>query len=221
MQRGFGGVPGQAQDDELALVHVDGARVVQVRRRQAAVQNAIEVDAREPLRAGALRQQVEGRLQLLRLLLLLLRVMVRLLSVLPVGRCGVIAAAPWAPVTTLLSPVQPALLLLLLALKVRRVDVGVVLHGSELLGVDTGEIWRMLRAPAAVLPLEDVVPDGAADLVVLPQLLVAVRGVAGQRRTGAPAAGDRPAAFRAGCRRGRGAGGCGISNKLRCGRRCC
>lgn len=54
MQRGFGGVPGQAQDDELALIHVHRARV-QVRRPEAAVEHAIEVDPRQALRAGALR----------------------------------------------------------------------------------------------------------------------------------------------------------------------
>ena len=55
VQRGFGGVPGQAQDDELALVHVDGARVPQVRRAEAAVEHAVQVDPAEALRAGALR----------------------------------------------------------------------------------------------------------------------------------------------------------------------
>ncbi len=159
---------------------------------------------------------MERRLQLLRLLL---RV-VRLLSVLAVCRRRVAApaaAAARAPVIGLLSPVHPALLLLLLSLEVRRVDVGVVLHGRKMLGVDAGEIWRMLRAPAAaVLLQEGAVPGGAACPVVLLQLPVAERGVAGQRRTGAPAAGDRPGgAFRAGCRR-RGWGGGGISYRLRC-----
>ncbi len=54
VQRGFGGVPGQTQDDELALVHVHRARV-QVRCPQAAVEHAVQVDPREPLRAGPLR----------------------------------------------------------------------------------------------------------------------------------------------------------------------
>ena len=80
---------------------------------------------------------------------------------------------------------EPALLLLL-SLEVRRVDVRVVLHGCELLGVaDAGKIWRMLRAPAAtVLLQEGAVAGGAAYLVVLLQLLITEGGVAGQRRTG-------------------------------------
>lgn len=140
--------------------------------------------------------------------LLLLR-MVRLLRMLAVRRCiAAAAAATWAPIIGLLSPVHPALLLLLLSLEVRRVGVGVVLHGCELAGVDAGEIWRMLRAPAAtVLLQEGAVPGGAARLVVLLQLLVAEGGVAGQRRTGAPAARDRPVGFRAGCCCGRPGGG--------------
>ena len=151
---------------------------------------------------------MQRRLQLLRLLL----------RVLAVRRCGIVSAATAtrAPIVGLLSPVQPALLLLLLPLEVRRVDVRVVLHGCELLGVDAGEeIWRMLRAPAAAVLLQvGAVPGGAAYLVVLLQLLIAKRGVAGQRRTGAPTAGDQ-VAFRAGCRRvGRGGGG--ISYRLCC-----
>ena len=117
---------------------------------------------------------------------------------------------------------EPALLLLL-SLEVRRVDVRVVLHGCELLGVaDAGKIWRMLRAPAAtVLLQEGAVAGGAAYLVVLLQLLITEGGVAGQRRTGAPAAGDRPVvAFRAGCRRALG-GRRENRNRLFCSRRCC
>ena len=100
--------------------------------------DTVQVDAGEALRAGALRQQLEGGLQLRRLLR----------RVLAVRKAGVRAAG--APEPRLLPPVQGSVLLLL-ALKVRWVNVRIILHGCELLGFDAGKLRRMLQtAPAAV-----------------------------------------------------------------------
>ena len=131
----------------------------------------------------------------------LLRVL-RMLRVLTVPACIAATAAPWAPVTRL-PPLQAPFLLLLLSLKVRRVGAGVVLHGRDLLGVDAGNLRRMLRAPTAVVQ-EGAVLGGAAPLVRLLQLLSAEASVADQGRTG-----GRQVAFRACCRRRPGVGGGG------------
>ena len=160
-------------------------------RSQAAIEDAVQIDASQSLRAGALRQQLEGGLQL-RLLLL------RVLRVLAVPHRGVCAAGAPEP---RLPPVQRAVLLLLV-LKIRRVDVRVVLHGCELLGVDTRELRRMLWASAAVVWEVRAVLCGSTRLLLL-HLLLAVKGVASQARSGASAAGERPATLRIGCRRAR------------------
>jgi hypothetical protein len=118
-------------------------------RSEAAIQNAIQINAGETLRAGALSQQLQRGLQLRRLLLLLLLLLpvLRLLRVLPV--CDPVRTAG-APEPRLPPAVHPSVLLLL-AVEVRRVDVRVVLHGCKLLRSNAGELRGMLQAASAAV----------------------------------------------------------------------